>query len=333
MSIIDTDTVNYMGTTPDDLRWWELDEVDPKKIDAFIDQHYPGLLSVFYPRKYSAPGGYPSPKIPARVFALHCHPKFIRASLDGELLKGVDANVFASGESLAFLRVPTYWVTRELADAASHTSPPETLKLADIKFPLDAMLFMLPEGTLDPPGQRASWVSITRRNSRDGGKMVCFVCGGQGPTYSTLLKDSEPLSQFDSLDFECPHPMTGEHIGELVDPNDRKFTRRMCHLGITLLMLMSARPELVLVETPHDAPVREDGRADRNKLFRPNWIGSGYRVARKSEEAAFGTHASPVMHWRRGHWRHQPCGPNRSERKDIWIEPCLVSAPEDETSV
>ncbi|GAB4001353.1 hypothetical protein GCM10029992_36590 [Glycomyces albus] len=22
----------------------------------------------------------------------------------------------------------------------------------------------------------------------------------------------------------------------------------------------------------------------------------------------------------RGHWRHQPCGPNRSERRSVWID-------------
>lgn len=37
------------------------------------------------------------------------------------------------------------------------------------------------------------------------------------------------------------------------------------------------------------------------------------------------SHASPEVHWRRGHWRQQVHGQGRSDRKLIWIEPTLVS--------
>ena len=37
-----------------------------------------------------------------------------------------------------------------------------------------------------------------------------------------------------------------------------------------------------------------------------------------------GTHAHPVSHTRRGHWRYQACGPRWSEHKMILIEPTEV---------
>jgi len=293
-----------------------------------VDQNLPPeLLRMFYPRKYACPGGYASPKLAARIFALHCRPEFIRNVERGEPIEGgVEASVFACGGRLASLGMPTYWVTRDLAQAAAQTSPPETLKLADIKFPMDGMLFMLPEGTLDPPGQQASWLAVAKAQNREGKVSVAFVTGGFGPTYATTLRSEEPLSSFDSLPFETFVPselsIIPPQFPDAGVEEDTKFTKRACHLGTTLLMLMNARPELVAVETQADAPTTPEGRTPRNKLFAPNWVGRDYRIVRRGE--AEGTHASPVMHWRRGHWRHQPFGPERRERKDIWIEPCLV---------
>ena len=289
-----------------------------REIDSRIP---PEMWRAFYPRKYSCPGGYGSPKMAARVFALHCKPAFMRSVVEGRPVEGgVDAHIFVCGGVLASLGVPTYWVARDLAAAAAHTSPPESLKLGDIKFPMDGMLFVLPEGTLDPPGARSSWLAVAKARSRAGGESVCFVTGGFGPTYSVTLKAEEPLASFDSLGFETVSLDGSADPGGTTVEDDTRFTKRMAHMGTTIIMLMTARPELVSRESPV-RPAGEDGR-DGKKLFSPNWIGKGYRVSTKGVPA--GTHASPYMHWRRGHWRHQPCGPKRSERKDIWLEPCLV---------
>lgn len=37
-------------------------------------------------------------------------------------------------------------------------------------------------------------------------------------------------------------------------------------------------------------------------------------------------HASPITHWRRGHWRNQPCGEKLQDSKIIWIQPTLINA-------
>lgn len=313
--------MSYMDDTRAGEPLRRLTRLETFRLDSALGEQ---LLRKFYPRKYSCPGGYTSPKVAARVFACHCKPEFVIAANGGRPIPGrSDAHVFVVGACLARLGMPTYWVDRELAAAAAQTAPPETLKLEDLKFPMDGMLFMLPEGTLDPPGQPSSWLGVSKILAKNGGWSVGFVSGGSGPTYSVTLRASEPLSSFDSLDFETISPVTGEVDPSLTSPEDTKFTKKMCHLGTTIIMLMAARPELVAVETARDATPTADGRTSRNKLFRPNWIGRGYRAARK-EGLPEGTHASPHMHWRRGHWRHQPFGPQRRERKDIWLEPCIV---------
>jgi hypothetical protein len=65
----------------------------------------------------------------------------------------------------------------------------------------------------------------------------------------------------------------------------------------------------------------------RTLPLRPIHFGENYQ--RKTSGAyKGGTHASPSMHWRRGHWVNQACGKNWSERRPIWKRPILVNAKE-----
>lgn len=40
-------------------------------------------------------------------------------------------------------------------------------------------------------------------------------------------------------------------------------------------------------------------------------------------------HASPITHWRRGHWRNQPCGEKLQDSKIIWIQPTLINSTQE----
>lgn len=93
-----------------------------------------------------------------------------------------------------------------------------------------------------------------------------------------------------------------------------------------VLLCLRARPALLtpavrekVVPARHDKPKRE--------FWTPVYIGKGYYPKR---EASQGSHASPRMHWRRGHFRNQAYGAGLSQRKVIWLEPMLVSAPIEE---
>jgi len=63
-----------------------------------------------------------------------------------------------------------------------------------------------------------------------------------------------------------------------------------------------------------------------DEWWRPRWVGQEYKRSVIIGGPPAGTHASPKMHWRRGHWRNQPVGEGRSDRRRTWIQPILVMA-------
>ncbi len=65
-------------------------------------------------------------------------------------------------------------------------------------------------------------------------------------------------------------------------------------------------------------------KQNSNSLYSPLWIGKNYQS--KIKHISKGSHASPRLHVRRGHWRSVPYGEKRSLRKQVWIQPTVVGA-------
>ena len=62
-----------------------------------------------------------------------------------------------------------------------------------------------------------------------------------------------------------------------------------------------------------------------SRNLRPRWLGKNIQKERISRsKVAHSTHSAPEKHWRRGHWRNQPCGKKGEDRKIVWIRPVLV---------
>jgi hypothetical protein len=283
-----------------------------------IAKAYPKEFALCYPRRYAVPGGYGSPKKAAACLATH-----LGLAQETELDKSASA-IFFIADGLVQHNVPTYWASRDIVEASAATDLPAELCFSELKLPLPAILFMLPENAIKAPGTEGlSWIGFSE--FPEGA--VGFGSGNSTTAYSMVLRRDEPLSQNEDKVAFYQSPVDGSDWSSFLTTEDTGVHRLLTKIGVNLLMIMSSRPELSEVGTPVESPLTPDGRRPDNKLWSPNWIGRTYRHASRAEPD--GTHASPRMHWRRGHWRHQPCGPNRSERKDIWIEPCLVSAPEE----
>jgi hypothetical protein len=62
----------------------------------------------------------------------------------------------------------------------------------------------------------------------------------------------------------------------------------------------------------------------RIKLYEEEFVQPRQPQTNEGEEEV--QRASPKPHWRRGHYRQQPCGPMQSQRKLIFIKPVLVRA-------
>ena len=108
-------------------------------------------------------------------------------------------------------------------------------------------------------------------------------------------------------------------------------------LPVLLLPSYSLVQHYELWEGATKRTIETEVEADKLREFwSPNVIGAKYKFKREvptivdgkfvTGQRATGTHASPRLHWRRGHYRNQAFGHQRKERKTIWIEPCLIGA-------
>jgi len=93
-----------------------------------------------YPRRTLPPNGYMNPKAYAVCSWAHLH---LMVEKDYDQLPHVTTMITAM--LLAKNFVPTYFLTYEFAQAVARTKPPSDFKFADIKWPLKAFLFCLPE--------------------------------------------------------------------------------------------------------------------------------------------------------------------------------------------
>jgi hypothetical protein len=102
---------------------------------------------------------------------------------------------------------------------------------------------------------------------------------------------------------------------------DKELTDRVSALMLKLLVILNTRSQLVEAGRCVRPQKIKHGRVQYCELWSPNVIGRCYRTLREDQG---GTHASPRLHWRRGHVRSQPHGPRWSLRKPVWIEPLLI---------
>jgi hypothetical protein len=97
---------------------------------------------------------------------------------------------------------------------------------------------------------------------------------------------------------------------------DEQVNIMLTNLTFKVLLAMNARPELI------SKGVNTGKKLKHGKsVWTPNFIGNNYKVETKNsnQESSY----SVRLHWTRGHFRQQPYGKDRLERKTIWIEPFI----------
>lgn len=107
---------------------------------------------------------------------------------------------------------------------------------------------------------------------------------------------------------------------------------------IGAMLYLSLYPEKGIEQWPAGAPEKFVRKTQGNKqeqasalqkLSERGWSRSTYYNIESQRSANGGdgnSDRSVATHWRRGHWRKQAFGPNRSERRMTWIRPMLVNA-------
>jgi hypothetical protein len=293
----------------------------------------PDLLRALNPRVYRGVTQWDSPEIPAvhlgSTLAAFTDPMLSDEPGARDLFTTITA--ITAAQLIAY-GVPTYFVSRDLAIAVSQTDPPNGAKWTDIKLPFPAGVFLLPSGMVSDPNGRSynyvTWCKVTageviaiqqgKRQTFGNDALIFTSASIDDPTFAGLTK---------TLNAETwPHaqlPAGGSHnetVSNLIEA-ERDVITTLSRLALGLVMAFEARP--TLYAPGHRCGKTMARREGWSEIWRPQILGKDYKLPTRPSAGA-GTHTSPRLHWRRGHFRNQAHGPQYTERRIIWIEPMLI---------
>jgi hypothetical protein len=322
----------------------ESGRMNGQEVLAYIERDRPDLMAAFYPRIYINTGKWHSPKVISAHVAAALNAIDIVGIDNAPIVSRVLAPMFSY---LVEKRMPMLFVAPALLDSVKKTDFRDEFNWVDLPLPYSAGIFVLPPGSLVHPrtGDCAAilWARTTAgtypsmlRGSRRlvVGSNTFTLMGlsvSDGSWYeSTVSAEVRPTLRLNNLFMrnareEYPGHLRNEFYDEPLDAEeDGPFIEQMGVIAFGLLMALNARPNLSGTARL-DHVVTDKKEKSRKEFWYPNIIGEHYQPKRESQG---GTHASPRMHWRRGHFANQPCGLRQAERKVIWREPALVMSEE-----
>lgn len=294
-----------------------------------IEDIFPEQYKFFCPRKIITPGGYTTPRRAAESMIFN-----MLASTE----KGADdvcKQTAILSAYLGDLGMPTYFIGKDLLHALWNTTPPDALLLSDVPKILPGMIILLPEATWrDGDGNWLEWVGYGRIPQGWGRKFpqlkldiepsakpqfIFSSASGHGTMWGGWMPENYAIKGLIDEDL-APYQSTGE-----VTMANKECNAGIATFLINVIMYMASDRDLGGIHVETHTKVR-DARPSKgiDELWSPAWIGRRYRL--KSEVHHDGTHASPRVHWRRGHFRQQRYGPQRTLIKTIYIDYCLVNA-------
>lgn len=330
----------------------EMGELRPyhKLVEEELTRREPELMGAFYPRKYATVGNYHSPKLIGAFLANVC---FETAILERGISDAPTAYklMLPSFRYLIEKKMPLMFIAPQLLEAVKRTSFDGDIDWIDLPLPYDSGIFVLPRGGLaHPTDGECACIMYSRVQA---GKYPPPIEGIGLPGVQLVNGAFYFVALFPYTDnpvwLDANFTMQGRRtvkLGnvfyreELMEPlpqldnssyldgpceeADQSVIEQLGVLVFGTLLALAARPELMTKGRLEKKVERKDRVLE---FWSPNVIGKNYQLSKESQG---GTHASPRMHWRRGHFRMQVCGHARAERKRIWLEPCLVAAIEDE---
>ena len=296
-------------------------------------------LALLEPRKLVPPGGYHSPKCVAA--GLDCILRINECKTDSERLP-TEITAQAIVYRIINYRSPVYYVAEQFIRAVAATELPHDFTLADLHWPMPAMVIGFPVRFMrEYLGRETCYVCATEF---DAGDHSCRFLPST-PTI-TMPKAKVAFYWYACVDGRLESFVSSfwkeDHVDEIIQKygytdytgadtpkvqEDKECCDRLSVLMFKLLVVLNTRPNLVEPATCIRRARSWQSKL-RNELWSPNIIGATYRVTRENA-APTGTHASPRLHFRRGHLRNQPHGQGRTLRKLIWVEPMLIGMPEE----
>lgn len=323
----------------------------------YLQRLAPDVWAASYPRRIIPPVGYANPRYFSAVIA-----GTVLCSVKKQLNQLPEMTGQCVSYQLIKYRVPTFFLSYDFVCAIAATDPPEDMNLVDVKFPLDAMLFVLPDlfvkqyASVYSPfiaiakAEKGIYPSELLQNRLPRLKNSYGIDNQQNRVTMHYVvfpgnKDALPCEYTGAYNLD--KPISTIHDAQFVDStkheeevfnifpvkenmveDEKVFNQRMNFLAIKLLLSLDATSEYI----EYGTLLRKQKfkhNVIKDELWGPNIIGRTYRI-RQPDHFSVGTHASPRTHWRRGFWRRQKYGTALSKMKLIWIEPVLVNVSQTE---
>jgi hypothetical protein len=326
-----------------------------KVLERIMEENFPDLVKKFYPRVYESIGAYHSPKACAAQLA-----NVVAETLRYGFNKTPTAYrlMMPSLKYLIDHKMPTFFIAPALLEAVQRTDFDGDISWVDMHLPFEHGVFILPKGGLrHPTDGEVSMIVWSRVQPIDYpppvagiptttvdhvGFVILALCPERCVWYdSTLSVNHRPTLRLHNLFYRQPGDELPRRADKTVpgldadlSEDDEGFIEKLGVIVFGTLMAMNAKPELVSWHRLLRKIVKKESTRE---FWQPNIIGLHYKhkVGREIPKMVHGkavytteqhgTHASPRMHWRRGHFRQQAIGKGRMERKTLWIEPVLVA--------
>lgn len=324
---------------------------------AQLEQNYPLLAKACYPRRIVPPTNYPNPKWLAG--SLGCQ---ILAATNKDLVTDVHLTQQLAVQTILQYRVPTYFLSPAFAEAVWETDLPHDLSLSEMKWPIDALVFVLPESFLArfkkfyapflcvtrvtqgryprvtalPVIEHSLLIGMALRHIDNARDRLCIYypiyfdqvppfdyCGYFRFTNTMADVDESPMTDVTSIEDQL-HSFSPLYQTPMDAQEEHEFNSNWNKFAVKIILALNARPQLIEPGAIiRPEKVRKKGTV--SELWSPNIIGRIYR-RQVDKSASVPTGGSVRMHWRRGHFRHQRHGHGLQEVKIIWIDPVMVRA-------
>jgi hypothetical protein len=261
-------------------------------------------------------------------------------------------------EQMARRKMPMFFIAPDLLEAIERTDFADDIRWPELELPFEQGIFILPKGAWSHPEDgEVSMILWGRYRPGDypppalglppvdinvHSMVLLCLCVDRGMWYDSTFESKRlPAIRLRNMFHLAPGEnfpravRSVPYLDQDLTDQDQKFLEQLAVIAFGTFMVMNAKPELV----EHGKLMRRVVKPDRTREFwSPNVIGPRYKLKREvprivdgkfaKTAGTGGAHASPRMHWRRGHLRQQAHGPQRRDRKTIWIEPALIGANE-----
>lgn len=324
---------------------------------AQVKGENPAFARLLEPRRYTPQQGYARPEwIPASCLAM-CTAIHLQNTDRAQ-----QAGYIAFRHALDF-GMQQFYVKDELLEALARTDPPADLRLEEVEFPFPAFFLMfpdnfcqtywhckvhyvvvsrMPKGKPLPPRPEAKFYQGVNEAVDD--YLTVYISAEMpesgfvnyyrtAPASRNLAEVMEGEMTYYGNWLRADLELFGHKCNPEIVPEDQQIVNRIYSMVVKLGLLGMTSPELLTQDVLTRPAKVKKGKVVRRELWDPKWIGKSYIISRPPppHTTPEGTHASPIMHWRRGHFRRQHFGPkDLSQTKVIRVDAVLVNAPKPE---